>query len=323
MIATNISRIPTGAKLWSTTLFLLLTCAAVLPSQNLPDRVIRLDPLGDTTVSDSGTVPLPGTRLYAEFARYSNGSGEQHRWNARTGGYLEFLRVDGHWSIAVNGMMEVVMDPLNDIAFNPRAIFWEEGLIISGRAPWENGAVQTGYAHRCKHDIDNYEVFATTGQREQRTLIYSGPFLRLLHRPTVISSGDAGTLTLGGALRYDHYLHLLDDRGYTGRPETEGSLEELIASVSLSGRVRFGFSGSMLGLNLSGGVQQAIRDASDGTNGIDLWGEVTLEARNPTGMAFGLYLRAEELRDGGVLTTPKSASLLSIGVRSAPGLGMW
>lgn len=323
MTVTNISRKPAGDKPRGVAIILLLLTVASLSAQNLPDRVIRLDPLGDTTVSSIGVVPLPGTRFYGEFARFTNGSGDQHRWAARTGGYIEFLRVDGAWSVAINGTMEVVMDPLNDIEFNPRAIFWEEGLMVSRAMPWENGSVQTGYTHRCKHDIDNYEVFATTGEREQRTLIYSGPFLRLLHRPTTITSGSTGILSLGGALRYDHYLHLLDDRGYTGRPENDGSLEDLVSSLALSGRLGFDLQGSMLAVSLSGGVQSSFFYGTQGQGGLDAWTELMFEARNPTGMAFGLYLRAEELRDGGILTTPESASLLSLGVRASPGMGMW
>ncbi len=323
MTTPNISRKPAGDKLIRVALGFLLTSVTSLGAQNLPDRVIRLDPLGDTTVSSEGVIPLPGTRFYGEFARYSDESGDQHRWNARSGGYLEFVRIDGTWSISLNGTMEVVMDPLNDIAFNPRAIFWEEGVMISRTTPWPNGSLQTGYTHRCKHDIDNYEVFATTGAREQRTLIYSGPFLRLLHRPTTITSGSAGSITLGGALRYDHYLHLLDDRGYTGRPEHEGSLEDLVSSLSLSGRIGFDVRGSILGLSLSGGVQRSFREGTTPVDKVDAWGELMVEARNRTGMAFGLYLRAEQLQDGGILTRPKSASLLSLGVRASPGMGMW
>ena len=49
----------------------------------LTDRIVVFDPLADTTVPRSGTNALTGTRLTAEFGRYSDGSGEQHRWTLR------------------------------------------------------------------------------------------------------------------------------------------------------------------------------------------------------------------------------------------------
>ena len=55
--------------------------------------------------------------------------------------------------------------------FNPRAIFWEEGVLAGFRLD-EGIALQAGYIHRCKHDIDNLEITAR-GREEQRTLIYN------------------------------------------------------------------------------------------------------------------------------------------------------
>lgn len=310
----------------SVRLAFLILGAAQLWGQNIPDRIIHLDPLGDTTVPSDRFVPLPAARLFAEFARFSNGSGENHRWDARTGGYLEFARFSGDWSISIHGTMEVVMDPLNDIEFNPRAIFWEEGLLIATRGPIDQSSVQFGYTHRCKHDIDNYEVFATRGEREQRTLIFSGPFVRLLRRPTPLARiGNVGDLTLGGALRADYYVHLLDDRSYTERPGDSGSIEDLVASSSLSARVGLDFDGSIVGLHLSGALQSSLRSGPSSSDGLDLlmsWAELALDLRNPTGMTFSIYARTENQRDGGILVEPTPATLLSIGVRGA-GVGMW
>lgn len=333
-ITGKINRIPAGYKpgfaprntLLRLFVSALLLCGPELAAQNLPDRIIQLDPLGDTTVADDRFVPLPSTRLYAEFARFTNRSGENHRWDARTGGYLEFARFSGDWSIAVHGTMEVVMDPLNDIEFNPRAIFWEEGLLVSTLGPWPQSSLQFGYTHRCKHDIDNYEVFATRGEQQQRTLIYSGPFVRLLHRPVDVARvGDLGRLTLGGAWRADYYVHRLDDRGYTPTPGDSLSIEDLEASSSLSARLGFAFNRSILGLHLAGALQSSLRSGERPDRGLDLlmsWGEVGLDFRNPTGMTFSVYLRAEEQRDGAILVSPTPASLLSIGVRGS-GIGMW
>ena len=218
------------------------------------------------------------------------------------------------------------MDPLNDIEFNPRAIFWEEGLLIATDGPIDQSSLQFGYTHRCKHDIDNFEVFATRGEREQRTLIFSGPFLRLLRRPVHLTRiGEIGTLTLGGALRADYYVHLLDDRIYSGTTSDSASLEDLIASSSLSARIGLDFDGTILGLHLAGAVQSSLRGGPEPSSGLDVlmsWAELALDLRNPTGMTFSIYARTEHQRDAAIRVTPAPAHLLSLGVRGA-GIGMW
>ncbi|HVK38079.1 MAG TPA: hypothetical protein VNA88_06085, partial [Candidatus Kapabacteria bacterium] len=97
-------------------------------AQVLPDRHVQLDPLADHALDTLGTTWLNGARLYAEFARNTPGDAD-HRWVARTGGVAELVRWDSSASLMIVGTMEVVIDPNNDITFNPRAIFWEEGLM--------------------------------------------------------------------------------------------------------------------------------------------------------------------------------------------------
>ena len=292
--------------------------------QNLPDRIVVFDPLADTTVPRSGTNALTGTRLTAEFGRYSDGSGEQHRWNGKLGGYAEMVRWDSTWSIAIAGTLEVVMDPLNDIAFNPRAIFWEEGVMISRRAPWSDGAIIAGYMHRCKHDIDNHEATLTAERPEQRTLIYSGPFVRLLARPRpVTSSGSPVEVRLGASLRFDYFVHTLDDRwnneALAGRPNAE----ELVAASNASVRLEVSPFGGSPAFHLQAGGMLTISDEEEmvvrgavpfAELGVDLLG---------SGSSFTFFVRGEWQDDGGILTLPTPASLLLFGVRTSSLFGMW
>ncbi len=303
----------------------LLWNTSILSGQNLPDRIVTFDPLGDTTVGTEGFIPLPGARLYGEFSRYGNGTGATHRWNAKLGGYAEFLRWDSTWSVALAGTMEVIVDSTNDIEFNPRAIFWEEGVMISALAPWDRDeSIQFGYMHRCKHDIDNIERFTGSGEIAQRTLIFSGPFLRLLKRPVKILDGPLD-LYAGGSLRFDWFLHTLDTRWGRTDPEEEWNVEDLIGS--LTGEVRFEgrFPNNRIALHASASCMLTLFSPGDRTvmEAEAPFAEFGLDFYNPRGAAFTIFARGEWQRDDGILTTPTQASLFLFGVRTSSFVGMW
>lgn len=314
-------RIPVSIRL-SLSLFFLNVGFVI--GQNIPDRILIFDPLGDTTVQGDGFVLLPGVRLYGEFGRYSNGSGPNHRWNAKTGGYGEFARWDSSWSIAAAGTMEVIIDPNNDINFNPRAIFWEEGLMISARSPWSNaGAIQFGYMHRCKHDIDNLE--RSGGEIEQRTLIYSGPFLRLLNRPTKIVDGPID-LYVGGALRFDYFVHTLDSRWNARYAGNQPNIEDLQAAINGTVKVEGRFDNGWLGLHAGANWMLAL--STPQSQELEGFGslpfvELGLDFYNPRGAAFTIFARSEHQRDGGVQTKPLPADLFLFGVRISSFGGTW
>ena len=305
---------------------LLPSIQTLLQAQNLPDRIIILDPLGDTTLNSDRFTLLPGTRLYGEFGYYADGEGDQtHQWNAKMGGYAEFARWDSTWSIALAGTMEVIMDPLNDINFNPRAIFWEEGALISTRAPWNNHAgIQFGYTHRCKHDIDNIEVFKREGSYEQRTLIYSGPFFRVLHRPTKFFDGPID-LYAGSALRLDYFFHTLDNPWDDRETGSQPNIEDLIGSLTASARLDGRFGNGWLGLHGSASYMVTLASPDEGTtlHGKAPFAELGLDFYNPTGSAFTIFARGEWQRDAGILMEPTPASLILLGVRASSFGGMW
>ena len=297
-----------------------------LKAQNLPDRIVILDPLGDTTLNSDGFTLLPGTRLYGEFGYYTDGTEDQtHRWNAKMGGYAEFARWDSTWSIALVGTMEVIVDPLNDISFNPRAIFWEEGLTISTRTPWSsNDGLQFGYTHRCKHDIDNIEVFDREGGYEQRTLIYSGPFLRFLDRPTKIIEGPIDFYA-GSGLRLDYFVHTLDNRWDSETAALQPNVEDLIGSLTASVRIEGRFKNEWLGFHGSGSYMLSLTSPDEETtlHGNTPFAEFGLDFYNPTGSAFTVFARGEWQRDASILMEPKSVSLVLLGVRASSFGGMW
>ncbi|MCB0712872.1 MAG: hypothetical protein KDD67_11130 [Ignavibacteriae bacterium] len=311
----------------------ILTISLLLPlsfftlrSQNLPDRIVTLDPLGDTTVQSDGFTLLPGARLYGEFARYGNGVGATHRWNAKMGGYSEFARWDSSWSISIVGTMEVLVDSTNDIEFNPRAIFWEEGLMIATSAPWSSDeSIQFGYTHRCKHDIDNVERITSTDKLPQRTLIYSGPFLRILHRPVKLIDGPLD-IYAGASLRFDYFVHTLDTRWGVSDAEEELSLEDLVGETTATLRLEGRFSNGWLGLHGSGSYMLSLLSPENDRTYLEAkspFAEFGLDFYNPRGAAFTIFTRGEWQRDAGILSTPTPASLLLFGIRASSFRGMW
>jgi hypothetical protein len=289
-------------------------------AQVLPDRGVVLDPLASAITDTSAFVFLPGTHLYAEFSRYDNASGDAHRWNAKTGGYFEVVRWDSTASIAFVGTTEVVMDPLNDITFNPRAILWEEGLVGTFAAA-DRWHLQAGYVHRCKHDIDNLEIRILRQSDEQRTLIYSGLMTRLVLPIYTLLAGPT-EVTATGTLRNDFFLHLLDSR--FASQESGRSLESLIDAVNIGGRLELRLPDGRIGAHLSAGLMLSIFGARPGFS--ERFSELTLlgsvpvaelgvDLVNPNGGRLAFFVRGEWQRDDAIASNPSAARLVLFGVR--------
>lgn len=300
--------------------FLLFLLALPAFAQNLPDRVVTLDPLARRVEDTSAFVFLAGTHLYAEFGQYDKASGEGHRWNAKSGGYFEVARWDSSASIAFVGTTEVVMDPLNDIAFNPRAIFWEEGL-ISTFALGDGWRLQGGYVHRCKHDIDNLEIRLLRERDEQRTLIYSGLMTRLILPSLPLLDGPI-RLSASGTVRNDFFMHLLDSR--LPAQNVGRNLETLIDALNLGARFDLKLPGGRIGAHLAGDFMLTLAGEKPGFSerfsGITALGslpflEFGVDFINPRGGSLALFVRGEWQRDDGILAEPSPARLVLFGVR--------
>jgi len=303
----------------------------VCHAQNFPDRAINYDPLGEHRYDSAGFSALTGSNLHAEFGRYSNGSGGSHRWTAKTGGTIELARWDSSWSIAIVGTAEITIDPHNDIAFNPRAISWEEGVMVSRRIG-RNMALQLGAMQRCKHDIDNVESMLSGGHLEERTLIYSGATIRLLLRPHALLPGS--DLLRGGlALRNELYVHTLDHR-IAGESDAEGrSLEAMIASHVLIGRLELHLPESRVAAHLSGSLMLTYFGERFGVAGYDAGAitafgsvphlELGVDLINPIGGTLSIFARGEWQRDAAILPKPQPARLFLLGVRFGDAGTMW
>jgi hypothetical protein len=302
-------------------LLMMLLSSTTMIAQNLPDRTVVLDPLARMGDDTAAFVFLGGTHLYAEFGRYDNASGDGHRWNAKTGGFFEVARWDSSTSIAFVGTTEVVMDPLNDIAFNPRAIFWEEGVVGTFALGDDGLRLQAGYVHRCKHDIDNLEIRLIREQDQQRTLIYSGLMTRLILPPLRLLDGPAG-LSATGNIRNDFFMHLLDSR--LPDQDVGRNLETLIDALNLGARLDLELPGGRIGGHLAASFMLTFagreRGFSERFSDVALLGslpfaELGLDFVNPRGGSLTLFLRGEWQRDDGIAAEPKAGRLVLFGVR--------
>ncbi|MDB5033485.1 MAG: hypothetical protein JWQ98_726 [Chlorobi bacterium] len=309
---------------------ILMLMHTVCHSQNFPDRMISYDPLADHRPDTADFTWLSGARLHAEFSRYSNGSGSSHRWNAKTGGMVEIARWDSTWSIAVAGTTEIIIDPHNDISFNPRAIQWEEGILVSCRLS-HDASLQFGGMQRCKHDIDNLEPAQESGSVEERTLIFSSATVRALFHPRPLIPGS--NLLYGAlAIRDEIYVHILDNR-IAGTADAGGrSLETMFNTTVVTGRLDLRPPDARYGVHLGASFMVSLFGDAPGTghnlsNPIALGSipflELGLDLFNPAGGNLTIFARGEWQRDAAILPKPAAASLAMFGIRFSDFGTMW
>jgi hypothetical protein len=162
---------------------MLIYSSAIVQAQRIPERFFVINPLampisGDVIAKavDSSCVWMSGFGFWSGFERYAI-SDNAHAWRNPFGAYAEIVRwrtQSGKQSnIYAIGTFEHVADPNNDISFNPRAVWWEEGIAYSTEldsvrlgtmsAP---SYLHIGYYHRCRHEVDN--LF----RGESRVMIY-------------------------------------------------------------------------------------------------------------------------------------------------------
>lgn len=179
-------------KLLYKTFFLCLfylSTSSLLP-QRLIDRNIIVNPLFS---KDKGI----DIGVWGEFGFYRIKTDNDHSWLQKLGIVIDFHKTE-NFSFSGSSSIEFIADPHNDIRFNPRAIFWDEGFFITQK--FDNSFLQVGYYHRCKHDVDNLSW------RKERTLIYGSISIKYLI-PNLISNEFENWLQSRFelyTLKYDH-----------------------------------------------------------------------------------------------------------------------
>lgn len=220
-----------------TSLFLLLASAS-LAGPLFPARSFILAPkfrdLKDTT---KGAKFLRQNGLWGNLARGFKSTDERFAWSMSFGGIIQF--VEGENSMFyLQGDADVLSDTHNDIGFNPRAIFWTEGLVYGLRLDSTN-ELHLGYVHRCKHDIDNLDKHVVAAN-EERTLIYGSVMGKYVARD--FDFLDINTST---SAQLDMYLYKQDYRypyELTGLPP---SVDDLNMSLELTGKLDYGMIGDV------------------------------------------------------------------------------
>ena len=300
--------------------FLLLTSA--LHAQRFPDRWLTINPLMDTRVpvEPDEWSWMHSSAGWGEFGGYRLIRDHEHAWLQRLGVFVEMFRVGEQSSLAFVGEIEFIANPDNDIRFNPRAVFWQEGFLFTQRAGelfW-----QLGYYHRCKHDVDNLIL-----QRE-RSLIY-GSFLGKLLIP--LSSPENPTRSLL-ALRTDIYTIRQDDRFPRALAITHGRLhvKRLLATIGGSVHLRQPLGTRPWGLYATYWSALNLYGTRESTFlSLDRPKNATMQAGATAGLAiegnahFRIGVSYEYLSDTGLNPRPEHAHLVSISTTIVNPFVMW
>lgn len=133
-------------------------------AQIKPSRSLFIEPLDKRVAPGVAADGWFGAEAFRGWESYGN----EQAWQFRLHGYIEPYRFGDDstatFTTSFNFHHELTANPFNDLGFNPRTARWEESLLLHARvAPF---TIQTGWFHRCKHEIDDVQ---------RRVLIISGP----------------------------------------------------------------------------------------------------------------------------------------------------
>lgn len=292
-------------------LFIVIAARAYAQSHLYPETIVTYNPL---TADSRGTenVFLRTMDVWGEFGQYAGLRDDNHRWGIALGGTAE-LYGGRNWNVLFETNMHLAVDPNNNISFNPRAFFWEEG-IFTGYQQGVN-SFYLGYAHRCKHDVDNNELYNVTGREESRALIYGSAVFRWLREQYTI--GDVALRPLAEA----HYYFVLQDQRFPVqtrilRPTLEALQAalrvRLDAEILLSGDVSLHATGDVRITTLGAAPTERLSSVDD------VWVEPALEAAvrfHGAAGAMEFFARYMYQEDDMISPVPRSAELLLVGVR--------
>lgn len=288
-------------------IFLLLHCNA--EAQRLAERNFIYNPLAehDSTLAEGELRWMNALHGWGGFGHYSIRANAEHEWYQLLGAAVELARFGNDGSLAFVSSIEFIAGPDNDINFDPRAVYWEEGVVYTGRTG--ERFFQIGYYHRCKHDIDNL-IYGT-----ERALIYGSLTGKYILPLTLFAPQDAIV-----ALRTDVYTLRLDDRTPETQPLEEPTFNQLQASFGVTVNVRFALPLRQLGAYATAFGSIALFGANEGflnrfdevraleaSGGIEAG--ITIEGR----IDFRLGVKYEHIADTGIPAQPQSADLVSIG----------
>lgn len=220
-------------------LLLLVFVSAAVAGPIVPSRSFILAPkFRDTKDTTKCAKYLRQNGLWGNLARGFGSTDERFAWSMSFGGIIQF--VEGENSMFyLQGDADVLSDNHNDIGFNPRAIFWTEGLVYGLRLDSTN-ELHLGYIHRCKHDIDNLDK-QVVAANEERTLIYGSLMGKYVARDFQFIEMNTST-----SAQLDMYLYKQDYRYPFELTDSGASVTDLNFSLELSAKVDIGHFGDVV-----------------------------------------------------------------------------
>jgi hypothetical protein len=229
---------------WLVVIFILLSVKNLV-AQRAAERWMGINPLNAeiSPREDETTVLLPSAHVWGEFGPYRLQRDNDHAWSVKVGGFVELFRIGRTQSLAFIVATDLIADPHNEIRFNPRAVFWEEGFLYTIRSN-EQLDYQIGYYHRCKHDIDNLLPSPSYPfESVQRALMYGSVLGKVLMKWQPPIEKSVGLFVL----RADLYTILQDDRLPKRLYGERINLDQAIGSFGFNTHLRFPLVESWLG----------------------------------------------------------------------------
>ncbi|MCS6809119.1 MAG: hypothetical protein RML40_04580 [Bacteroidota bacterium] len=222
-------------------LVLAATSTLFVRAQRMPERFFFINPpvvqLSSSLQAELATTPLiwmPSAGFWTGFERYII-SDNTHAWRHTVGAYAELAR----WRVKRNrsssiyamGTFEHIADPNNDISFNPRAVWWEEGIAYATELDTLSllekvayPSLHIGYYHRCRHEIDN--IF----RGESRIMIYGS--ITAKYMLSLVGNHPQEYLDAGA--RFDIYTIRTDYRYPFWHLGTTPSYFDLVGSIGFN-----------------------------------------------------------------------------------------
>jgi hypothetical protein len=289
-------------------------------AQRFPDRWFTLNPLMDTRypVSEGEWSWMHSSAGWGEFGAYRLVRDGEHAWVQRLGAFIELFRVGNTTSLAFMSDIEFIANPDNDIRFNPRAVFWQEGFLYTqrtGSSYW-----QVGYFHRCKHDVDNLIL------KRERSLIFGSLQAKYL-LPFTIDDGATNALAV---FRADLYTIRQDDRIPANFSTQTPHVKRMLGTAGAVVHLRRSLSVRPLGLYATYwgmvnfyGIREGVLPRFDGI------AQSTVQSGAAAGLAiegnahFRIGFTYEYLSDTGLNPYPEHAHLVTLGIAIVNPAALW
>lgn len=154
---------------------------------------------------------LTFTSAVAEFGKYlpEPYTDFNHFWVAKAGVFGEFFRYRDIFSITLFSDIELIASSNSIIFFDPRAFYWQEGIIFAYRYDWFN--FQFSFTHRCKHDVDNADFVTLSRQVMARVIIWDSLWFRVFTEPIEIFNSGEVSFRVVPFVRNDFYVIAVDE----------------------------------------------------------------------------------------------------------------